>query len=192
MRTHKGFDPLFPIFQIWLFERLQLIVEPHVSPWAYQPQLYRRRALIKPFPSIEELRGMLSNISCHGIRWNCPWWRISDMTLGLIFSHSVMLAGLREVSYCPVLRIQRQFGRPQRSLLKEHMGYVCPLGARLVERIQGAWTNRMRVLSVVAPELISPSAAYYGWLASDIGGSKEDEVHRKRKRLNQDGHDGSG
>lgn len=111
------------------------------------------------------------------------------MTSSLVLSHSVMLVGLKEISYCPVLRIQRQFGESQRALNKDHMGYICPLRGRVIERIREAWPQRARTYSITAPELISPLASYYAWLASDIEESKKTNEQRKRKRLGQNSHE---
>lgn len=103
------------------------------------------------------------------------------MTADLVLSRGVILVDLREVSYCPTTRIQRQFGLPQILVNGDHIGYICPLRIRIIERVGEAWANRVLIRSISVPRLISPSSAYYAWLKIDMRTSEEVEAGHKKE-----------
>ncbi|GMY19911.1 hypothetical protein FCV25MIE_15150 [Fagus crenata] len=86
------------LLQVWLMDRLALIVPPTMT--VYEPKHYLMRNLVRQdLVSMEDYLVDMCRRSCNHIRWSCPWWKNGMPILRACGRDHVSLFGLGHTSF---------------------------------------------------------------------------------------------
>ena len=121
--------------QIWLRERLALLDVPR-SLNLYTPRQLMSRCLSRVATSRTDTDwdAFLRNRQDNDIRWQCPWWSLSEVTIEL-FGHCVPLAGLHYSNFYTPSRLCRHYGKIERIVLVLPDFETSPLHPRFLDQI---------------------------------------------------------
>src|SRR3954452_25270584 len=109
----------------------------------------------------------MSFANARSVRWTCPWWRLSRMTVETHLVRYVIYCSLsHSMAYFPD-RIARQFMQTQGIPVFQNFA-VSPLSHLLIEKMSTRWTTRVRHL-IVSPRDVSVIPGYVDWLQSQEG-----------------------
>src|SRR5256886_11961174 len=105
--------------------------------------------------------------NAQSVRWTCPWWRLTRMTVETHLVRYVIYCSLsHSMAYFPD-RIARQSMQTQGIPVLQNF-VVSPLSHRLIERLNTRWTTRVRHL-IVSLRGISAVPGYADWLQNQDG-----------------------
>ena len=94
--------------QIWLMERLDMIVMPTVVD--YGPSNFLSRTVLKTeYQTKSDWVKFLNKKSSVSIRWNCYWWKCPPPLLRSFRSDHIFIVGLRRATFYKAYRLLRQF-----------------------------------------------------------------------------------
>ena len=109
----------------------------------------------------------MSFTNAQSVRWTCPWWRLTRMTIETHLVRYVIYCSLsHSMAYFPD-RIARQFMHTQGIPVLQSFE-VSPLSHRLIERLDTKWTTRVRH-PIVSLRGVSAVPGYVDWLQSQEG-----------------------
>ena len=92
--------------QIWLMERLGMIVTPTITD--YDPGNFLSRTVLKIECQFEsDWVKFLNKKSSVSIRWNCYWWKCPPPLLWSLGANHIFIVGLRRATFYKADRLLR-------------------------------------------------------------------------------------
>ena len=147
---------------MWAYEKLGLVAPvSNDQVGRYRSNHFQRRQMLINFRRDWD-HSIMSFTNARFIRWTCPWWRLTRMTVETHLVRYVIYCSLsHSMAYFPD-RIARQFMQIQRIPVLQSF-VVSPLSHRLIERLNTRWTTRVRHL-IVSLRGTSAVPGYIDWL----------------------------
>ena len=163
------------LLQIWLQEKLELLAPPTVPFDRYQPKHHKSRPLRRAASTFTDWMAMLCIIHDSNIRWMCPWWKITHITLET-YASCVPIAGLHDATFYAPSRLCRQYGEKQRIVtqLPTLRGGLFP--ARFLDHVRHMWSCRKIQFNISDHGDRTTNDTYKAWV----------EQHKHPKRGNEE------
>src|SRR2546425_9066234 len=155
------------LLQVWAYEKLGLVAPVSDDQiGCYRSNHFQRCRMLINFRHDWD-HSIMPFTNARFIRWTCPWWRLSRMTVETHLVRYVIYCSLsHSMAYFPD-RIARQFMQTQGIPVLQSFA-VSPLSRLLIERMNTRWTTRVRHL-IVSPRDVSAVPGYVDWLQSQEG-----------------------
>src|SRR2546428_12349121 len=130
-----------PVLQVWAYEKLGLVAPvSNEQVGRYRSNHFQRRRLLMNFRNDWD-QTIMSFTNAQSVRWTCPWWRLTRMTVETHLVRYVIYCSLSHSMAFPD-RITRQFMQTQGIPVLQSF-VVSPLSQLLIERLNTRWTTRV-------------------------------------------------
>ena len=152
---------------MWAYEKRGLVAPvSDEQVGRYRSNHFQRRRLLMNFRNDWD-QTIMSFTNAQSVRWTCPWWRLTRMTVETHLVRYVIYCSLsHSMAYFPD-RIARQFMQTQEIPVPQSFE-VSPLSRRLIERLETRWSTWTRHL-IVPPRVVSAVPGYIDWLQNQEG-----------------------